>query len=47
MNPTDSRCILLDTTTYKYANPNRFRIYVGFQILMYAEFTPQIDLLNV
>ena len=30
MNPTDSRCILFDIT-YKYANPNGFRIYVGFQ----------------
>ena len=30
MNPTDSRCILL-YVTYKYANPNGFKIYVGFQ----------------
>ena len=31
MNPTDSRCILLNVT-YKYANPNGFKIYVEFKI---------------
>ena len=30
MNPMDSRCILLHVA-YKYANPNGFKIYVGFQ----------------
>ena len=30
MNPMDSRCILLDII-YKYANPNGFKICVGFQ----------------